>query len=94
MRKPIIFLTAAALTVANFAYFTATPAYAEVEGVAAGRPLFDGEGKRVGAIYRVAADGSPQLIVGGKIVTVPVTSVSVSAGKIVTSLIRKQLVSR
>ncbi len=94
MRKPIILLTAAALTVVNFAYITATPAYAQTEVVEPGKPLFDADGKRVGAIYRVTADGSPQLIIGGKMVTVPVTSVSVNGGRVVTTITRKELISR
>jgi hypothetical protein len=93
MPKPSTLLTAAALAVASVAAFTATPSLAQVEGVVAGKPLFDAQGKRVGYIYRVSANGSPQLIVEGKLITVPVSSVSVAGGKIVTSLTRKELTS-
>lgn len=96
MRKPIILLTAIALTVANFALVTATPARAQTqtEAIEPGKPLYDVDGKRVGAIYRVAVDGSPQLIVAGKMVIVPVSSVSVNGGRVVTSMTRKELFSR
>lgn len=59
--------------------------------IAEGKMLYDTSGKRLGAIYRVKEDGSVQLILQGKMVTVPADTISVKDGKVETSLDRKQL---
>jgi len=63
--------------------------------VAVSQPLFDSAGKRVGNVYRVAADGSAQLIVDeGRLVTVPVATLSDNGGKLTTSLTKREITSR
>lgn len=59
----------------------------------AGKMLFDSEGKRVAAVYRVSPDGSAQVMLSGKLVTVPAATLSVDGGKVVTSLTRAQIAS-
>lgn len=51
-----------------------------------GKMLYDSEGKRLGAIYRVQENGSVQVIRRGKMVTFPADTLSVKDGKIETSL--------
>ena len=79
---------AAALPVAASAQ-NAAPAAA----ASAGKTLYTSDGKRIGAIYRVLPDGSPQLILQGKLVTVPVASLTADGDKAVTSLTKAQLAS-
>lgn len=59
--------------------------------VVVSKPLFDVAGKRVGPVYRVAADGSAILIVNSKLVTVPVATLSEVDGRLTTSLTKRQI---
>lgn len=61
------------------------------EGVAAGKMLLTASGARLGAVYRVTDDGSAQLIVDGKMVTVPAATLSVVDGKLTTSLSKSDI---
>ena len=77
----------------------AVPAFAQEAAagvkVTVSQPLFDSAGKRVGNVYRVAADGSAQLIVDeGRLVTVPVSTLTVADGKLTTSLTKREITSR
>jgi hypothetical protein len=51
-----------------------------------GQMLVAANGARLGTVYRLTADGSPQVIIDGRMVTIPATTLSVSDGKLVTSL--------
>jgi hypothetical protein len=51
-----------------------------------GKMLVSADGARLGAVYRVANDGSAQLVVNGKMATVPVSTLSVVDGTLMTSL--------
>ncbi len=56
-----------------------------------GKMLFDNGGTRLGVVYKVTQDGSAQIIFDGKLVTVPATTISESAGRLETSLTKNQL---
>lgn len=60
-------------------------------GIAAGKMLVAANGARLGAVYRVTQDGSAQLIVDGKMVTVPASTLSVVDGKLTTSLSKSEV---
>ena len=62
--------------------------------VTVGRMLYGADGNRVANVYRVAADGSAQIILNGKLVTVPVATLSQANGKLATSLTRSELRNR
>lgn len=51
-----------------------------------GKMLVAANGARLGAVYRVTNDGSAQVIVDGKMVTVPASTLSVVDGKLTTTL--------
>lgn len=59
--------------------------------VSAGKMLYTANGQRVGAIYRVTRSGLVQVILDGKLITVPNPSLSESGGRIVTSLTKSEL---
>lgn len=95
---------ALAATVATLAFVPATvfaaessqtvraeAAQASQVAVSAGKMLYGGNGQRVAAVYRVTADGSPQVILNGKLVTVPASSLSEVNGKLTTSLTKRDL---
>ncbi len=94
MRKFLILLTSAALTVANFTYIGVTPAAAQEVSISRGQVLATAEGKRLGYVHRVLSDGTVQLIVDGKLVTIPAATISLTDGKFITSLTRKEALKR
>lgn len=52
--------------------------------------LYGSNGQRIAAIYRVS-EGNPQVILNGKLVTVPASSLSDVGGKVTTSLTKAEL---
>ena len=63
-------------------------------GITAGKMLYSADGKRLATIYRVDRDGTVQVILNGKMVTVPADTVSLANGKIQTSLNKSQVGNR
>jgi hypothetical protein len=59
------------------------PVMAEVKR---GDMLYSGDGKRIGNVYRVTADGSAQLIYRGKMITIANGTLSSVEGKLTTSM--------
>jgi hypothetical protein len=66
-------------------------AIAEANVAAEGKMLLASNGARLGAVYRVTEDGSAQVIVDGKMVTIPADTLSVTDGKLVTSLSKAEV---
>jgi hypothetical protein len=90
MRK--LFL-AAAMAVLSASLPVAVSAQAPAAGVSVnpGKMLYSSNGQRVGAVYRVNAEGDPQIILSGKLVTIPASTLSEVEGKLTTSLARKDI---
>lgn len=82
---------AAALAFVTFSF--ASAAMAADAAITEGKMLYTVDGKRLGAIYRVKEDGAVQIILNGKMVTVPASSISVANGKIETNLNKPQLLA-
>ena len=72
--------------------FASLSAMAQDGGAVAspGKMLVGANGARLGAVYRVTSDGSPQLIVNGKMVTVPASTLSMVDGELKTSLSKSE----
>ena len=95
MRKSYVAAIAASIAFAAFSTVTATPAQAQATATAeVGRAIYSADGKKLGAVYKVAKDGAPQVIISGKLVTVPAASVSLSGERIVTTLTRKDIMTK
>jgi hypothetical protein len=58
-----------------------------------GTMLVAANGSRLATVYRVNADGSAQIIIDGKLVTVPATTLSMSGGRLTTSLTKSQVLA-
>jgi hypothetical protein len=72
---------------------TALPAvYAESPVATKGTMLFAADGGRLGTVYRVTSDGSAQLIIDGKMVSVPASTISSKDGKLTTSLKKSEVI--
>jgi hypothetical protein len=55
--------------------------------------LVAANGARLAPVYRVAPDGGAQIILDGKMVTVPATTLSMTGGRLVTSLTKSEILA-
>jgi hypothetical protein len=58
-----------------------------------GTMLMSSNGSRLGQVYRVTVDGSTQIIIDGKMVTVPAGTLSNANGKLTTSLSKSEVLA-
>lgn len=58
-----------------------------------GQMLISANGARLGAVNRVLADGSAQIIIDGKLVTIPIATLSTVNGKLTTSLSKSEVLA-
>jgi hypothetical protein len=69
----------------------ATDSAAGAVAVNPGKMLYAANGQRIAAIYRVTSEGNPQVILNGKLVTIPASTLSDVGGKVTTSLSKQDL---
>jgi hypothetical protein len=97
MKKFAVLAALAAVTLAPAAYAGETSqsvrAAGESSGVAVdtGKMLYSSTGNRIASVYRVTSDGNPQVILDGRLVTVPASTLSEVDGKLTTSLSKRDL---
>jgi hypothetical protein len=60
---------------------------------APGKMLIDANGGRLALVDRVDQDGSVEIIIDGRLVTVPAATLSVVGGRLVTSLKKPQVLA-
>jgi hypothetical protein len=58
-----------------------------------GKMLMAANGARLGLVYRVTPDGSVQVIVDGKMTTIPGSTLSMANGELMTSLTKNDVIS-
>ena len=58
-----------------------------------GSMLISANGSRLAQVYRIGPDGSAQIIIDGKLVTVPAATLSMSGGKLTTSLTKSEVLA-
>ncbi len=90
----LILALAAVLPVS--ALVSAQPALAQdaLAKAMVGKLLYDADGKKLTAIYKLDAKGSPQILLEGKMVTVPLATLKKEDDKFVTSMTRKDLMTQ
>ena len=74
----------------------AAPAFAEDAAAPVavrGKMLTDATGGRLATVYRVAPDGSASIIIDGRMVTIPSSTISVADGKLKTSLSKREVIA-
>jgi hypothetical protein len=71
----------------------AAPAPASVVAVAKGSMVVSANGSRLATVYRVSPDGSAQIILDGKMVTIPASTLSVAGGRVTTSLTKSEVLA-
>ena len=62
-------------------------------GAVKGSMLIAADGARLAPVYRVGPDGSPQIIIEGKLRTIPATTLSLSSGRLTTSLTKREVLA-
>jgi hypothetical protein len=55
--------------------------------------LLAANGARLAPVYRVGADGAAQIILDGRLVTVPAATLSLADGKLTTSLTKNEVLA-
>jgi hypothetical protein len=70
-----------------------TKAETTAAAISKGQMLVSANGARLGTVNRIAADGSPQIIIDGKLVTVPAATLSTVNGKLTTSLSKSEVLA-
>jgi hypothetical protein len=58
-----------------------------------GKMLTASNGARLGQVFRVAADGSVQMIIEGKLISVPVSTLTSVDGRLTTSLSKNEVLA-
>ena len=58
-----------------------------------GKMLVSSNGSRLGTVYRVGPDGAAQIIIDGKLVSVPAATLSNVDGKLTTSLSKSEILA-
>ena len=89
--------TLAVLPATVFAAETSQSVRAATEEAAAvelnaGKMLYGPDGRRIASVYRVTSEGNAQVIIDGRLIPVPASSLSDVAGKVTTSLTKRDLV--
>lgn len=84
-------LVAMSVHSAAFADEVAPPASASADRAQTGDMLYSSTGHRIGSVYRVTSEGNPQVILDGRLITVPASSLSEVSGKLTTSLSKRDL---
>lgn len=56
-----------------------------------GMMLYGSNGRRVASVYRVDREGNPQVIIDGRLITVPASTLSDVDGKLTTSLSKRDI---
>lgn len=56
-----------------------------------GKMLYSSTGHRIASVYRVTSEGNPQVILDGRLITVPASTLSEVDGKLTTSLSKRDL---
>ena len=89
MKKSWIFASMVAF--ASLAIAQEGTAPPSATGIVAGKMLVSTNNARLDAVYQMTEDGSAQLIVDGKIMTVPAATLSVVDGQMKTSLTKGEI---
>jgi hypothetical protein len=97
MKKFVVLAAFAAVTLAPAAYASETSQSVRAAGesagvdVDAGKMLYSSSGHRIASVYRVTSEGNPQVIIDGRLVTVPASTLSEVDGKLTTTLSKRDL---
>jgi len=93
----VAFASLSGAALADDAFNTPAPSSTEATAVPVtatkGAMLIAANGSRLANVYKVNADGSAQIIIDGKLVNVPAGTLSMSNGKLTTSLTKSEVLA-
>jgi len=89
----LVALTCALATLTATAQNTSGGAGTTAAVAEKGKMVVASNGARLGTVYRVGPDGSAQVIIDGKMVTIPVSTLSNVDGKLTTSLSKSEVLA-
>lgn len=84
-------LAPAAVAATEASQSVQAPVEVAAVSVNAGRMIYGPNGQRIAPAYRVTSEGTVQVILNGKLVNIPSSTLSEVNGKIATSLTKKDL---
>jgi hypothetical protein len=91
---PVSMLVGANVAAAADAVAADVSAVSATAAPVVGKMLYSADGKKLAAIYKIDANGAPQVLIDGRMFTIPVASLSETDGKTTTSLTKKDLFTR
>jgi hypothetical protein len=89
----LVALTCALATVTAMAQNASGGAGTAAAVAVKGKMLVASNGARLGTVYRVGSDGSAQIILDGKLVTVPASTLASVDGKLTTNLSKSEVLA-
>ena len=97
-RSSVVVSLCALVTVSGTAFAgafnePASEAAAAPASVTKGSMIVAANGARLAPVYRVGSDGAAQIILDGKMVTIPAATLSVSGGRLSTSLTKSEVLA-
>ena len=91
-KSSLVVLLSAVVALSGAAYSVSAAEEAPVSPVK-GSMLIAANGARLAPVYRVGADGSAQIILEGKMVTIPASKLSMAGGRLTTSLTKNEVLA-
>ena len=92
MKRSSVVASLCALVTLSGAFYAAEAAADPVSPVK-GSMVVASNGARLAPVYRVNPDGAAQIIIEGKMVTIPATTLSMSGGRLTTSLSKSEVLA-
>ena len=89
----LVVALSAVLPLTTLVGVSAATAQSALEKVLVGKLLYDAEGKKLAPIYKLDPSGSPQILLDGKAITVPMSSLTEVDGKFTTKLTKRELMT-
>ena len=95
MKKSSLVVSLYAFVALSGAVYSASAAEGAATAVSPvkGSMLVAANGARLAPVYRVGPDGSAQIILDGKMVTVPASTLSMAGGRLTTSLTKNEVLA-
>jgi hypothetical protein len=92
-RSSVVVSLCALVTLSATVYAASPEGSAATVSAVKGSMLVAANGARLAPVYRVGPDGAAQIILEGRMVTVPATTLSMDGGKLTTSLTKSEVLA-
>ena len=95
MKRSKLVVSLCALVTLSGAVYSVSASEGAATGVSPvkGSMLVAANGARLAPVYRVGPDGAAQIIIEGRMVTIPAATLSVAGGRLTTSLTKNEVLA-